>query len=108
MNYCYNHTLAIVSREAGRTDAMVGFFKGHLRIYEIDKSNREGGFSGRRDGPFEVWLDAYRSEDPEAWKFSRRIFWEEHNNIMRYMQEHPGRFRAGCAIATNNAPVTTK
>src|SRR5437667_15647 len=107
-NYCYRRALGIVSEDAGRADAMVRFYQGHLRIYEIDKSNREGGFSGRREGPFELWFDPYRAEDPEAWRYSRRVFWEEHNKMMHYMQEHPGRFRAGSSAVTNNVSNGTK
>jgi hypothetical protein len=107
-NYCYRRVLGIVSEDAGTTHAMKSFYQGHLRIYEIDTLNAQGGFSGRRDGPFEVWLDEYRAKDPEAWKFSRRIFWEEHNKMMRYMQDHPGKFRAGSAAITNSIPNATK
>jgi len=87
---------------------MVRFYHGYLRSYQVDKSNAEGGFSGHRDGPFEVWLDACRPEDPKAWRFSREIFWEEHNKMMRYLQDHPKKFRLGSSAITNTVPHTVQ
>jgi hypothetical protein len=91
-----------VSEEAGSSEAMVRFYQGRLRIYEINKTWTNAGFSGRREGPFEIWHDEYRADYPEEWKFSRRIFWEKHNKMMHYMQEHPDRFRAGVAAMGTN------
>ena len=105
-NHSCRHVLEIVSQEAGLSSAMVSFYQGNLRIYEIDKSKTEGGFSGHREGPFEVWFDTYRAEDPEV--FTKALFGGTQQNDALYAgpsQEVPGRFRCNhkqCAM--NGAP----
>jgi len=62
-------------------------------------------FSGRRDGPFEVWLDEYHDSMPEPWHYAQRRKLEAHNRQMRYMYKHPARFSGNNLIgqeATNN------
>ncbi len=80
-NYWWRRSVDLVADEAGASWAMSSFRRGRLTIWEINPTNDFPRFSGRRDGPFEIWLDEYQLE--------------AHNRQMRYMYEHPERFTIG-------------
>jgi len=94
-NYWWRRSVDLVADEAGASWAMSSFRRGRLAIWEINSTNDFPRFSGRRDGPFEVWLDEYHPYMPAPWQYAERRKIEAHNRQMRYMYEHPERFTLG-------------
>ena len=93
-NYWWKRSLDIVADQAGASQAMSTFRRGDLVLWEISKTNDTIRFSGRHDGPFEIWLDEYHPEMPSPWQYSRHRLNQAHNAQMRYMYEHPQKFKA--------------
>ena len=94
-NYWWRRSVDFVADEAGASWAMSSFRRGHLAIGEINPTNDFPRFSGRRDGPFEVWLDEYHADMPGPWQYAERRKIAAHNRQMRYMYDHPERFTLG-------------
>jgi hypothetical protein len=94
-NYWWRRSMDVVADEAGVSWAMSSFHKGHLAIWEINPTNDFPRFSGRRDGPFEIWLDECHPDMPGPWQYAQRRKVDAHNRQMRYMYEHPERFTPG-------------
>jgi hypothetical protein len=94
-NYWWRRSVDLVADEAGASWAMRGFRRGQLTIWEINPTNDFPRFSGRRDGPYEVWLVEYHADMPGPWRYAERRKVEAHNRQMRYMYEHPDRFTPG-------------
>jgi hypothetical protein len=69
-NYWWRRSVDFVADEAGASWAMASFHRGHLAIWEIIPTNDFPRFSGRRDGPFEIWLDEYHTELPGPWRYA--------------------------------------
>lgn len=91
--FWWRKTVDDVAEIAGAAQAMSTFRHGHLVLWEIETTNTSIRYSGRHDGPFEVWLDEYQPEMPAPWQYSRRKLDEAHNAQMRYMFDHPKKFR---------------
>ena len=106
-NYWWRQSIDLVADEAGASAAVSSFPRGRLILWEINPTNDVPRFSGRREGPFEVWLDEYHPEMPEPWQYSFRRHNEAHNRQMRYMYKHPERFMPGSPTnrATASAPT---
>jgi hypothetical protein len=94
-NYWWRRSVDFVADEAGASLAMKTFHRGQLAIWEINPTNDFPRFSGRRDGPFEVWFDEYHAYMPAPWQYAQRRKLEAHNRQMHYMYEHPERFTPG-------------
>lgn len=94
-DYWWRRSVDAVADEAGASWAMSSFRRGHLAIWEINPTNDFPRFSGRRDGPFEIWTIEYHSTMPAPWQYAERRKVEAHNRQMRYMYEHPERFTPG-------------
>jgi hypothetical protein len=92
-NFWLKKSLDHMADQAGAMQAMSEFRKGRLVIWEIIPTNDFPRFSGRYDGPFEVWLDEYHPDMPSAWKYAQRRLDEAHNAQMRLMYQHPERFK---------------
>jgi hypothetical protein len=99
-NYAYRTVLEATAEDDGRLKAMWSFHKGSLKLWQFEPTNHETRFSGHLDGPFEVWLTECPTNMPAAWTFAERIIWDEHNKMMRYMYQHPDRFK-GDTTPTN-------
>lgn len=108
-NYCYKRKLEAVSKLAGLDDAIVSYGRGYLRLYELDETNRDRSeFTGRREGPFEIWHLPYNASEPASWRSSDRIYWQEYNDMMHYQFNNPKRYRSGSLLVTNNVVRQTK
>ena len=94
-NYWWRRSVDFVADEAGRSWAMSTFHRGQLILWEINPTNDFPRFSGRRDGPFEIWLYDYQAEIPAPWHYADRRKVEAFNRQMRNMYEHPERFTLG-------------
>jgi hypothetical protein len=101
-NYWWKRSLDKVADQAGMAQAMSTFRSGRLVLWEIDTTNDATGFSGRRDGPFEIWFDEYHSELPSPWNYAQRRMNQAHNATMRRMYEHPPKFRTNVLQSTTN------
>ena len=94
-NYWWKQSVNHVADEAGASWAMASFRRGRLTIWEQHPTNDFPRFSGRMDGPFEIWLGDYHAGLPGPWQYAQRRKLEAHNKQMRYMYEHPERFTPG-------------
>lgn len=94
-NYWWRRSVDLIADEAGASWAMRSFRRGQLTIWEINPTNDFPRFSGRRDGPYEVWLVDHLANMPAPWQYAERRKVEAHNRQMRYMYEHPDRFTPG-------------
>jgi hypothetical protein len=94
-NYWWRQSVDLVADEAGTSWAMRSFRRGHLALWEISPTNDFPRFSGRREGPYEIWLDEYHPNMPAPWQYTERRKIQAHNRQMRYMYEHPERFTPG-------------
>jgi hypothetical protein len=94
-NYWWRRSVDLIADEAGASWAMSSFRRGQLAIWEINPTNDFPRFSGRRDGPFEIWLDEYHAYMPAPWQYTQRRKLEAYNAQMRYMYGHPERFTPG-------------
>ena len=104
-NYWWRRSVDLVADEAGVGEAKTSFCKGNLVMWEIDQTNDFPRFSGRRDGPFDVWLVEYHAGMPSPWQYAQRRKIEAHNSHMRFMYDHPERFNKDSLPlqrATNN------
>ncbi len=90
-NYWWRRSVDLVADEAGASWAISSFRRGQLAIWEINPTNDFPRFSGRREGPFEIWLDEYHPEMPAPWQYTERRKIEAHNRQMRYIYDHPGK-----------------
>ena len=92
-NFWLKKSLDHMADQAGAMQAMSEFRRGRLVLWEIVPTNDFPRFSGRYDGPFEVWLDEYHPDMPSAWKYAQRRLDKAHNAQMRLMYQHPERFK---------------
>ena len=91
----------------GGGDAVSTFQRGHLLLRMIEGENDNYRFSGRKEGPFEIWLVEYHSDMPAAWHYAQRRNAEEFNRQMRYMHDHPDRFKyfgSDADMSVSNTP----
>jgi len=103
-NYAYRMVLKGTAEDDGRLKAMWSFRKGSRKLWHFDPTNHETRFSGSMDGSLEIWFLECPSNMPAAWTFAERTIWEEHNNMMRYMYQHPQRFTNDTVTITNAVP----
>jgi len=55
--FWWRKTVDALAATAGAAQAMSTFRHGQLVLWEIDTTNNSIRYSGRHDGPFQVWLD---------------------------------------------------
>ena len=93
-NHWWRISVDELANEAGISWAMRSFRRGQLTLWESNPTNDSPRFSGRRDGPFDIWLDDYH-DGPAPWHYAERKKLDAHNKQMRYMYDHPERFTPG-------------
>src|SRR5213080_2480949 len=71
-NYWWRQSVDLVGDEAGVSSAMSSFRRGQLVLWEINPTNDFPRFSGRREGPFAVWLGEYHAGMPAPWQYAER------------------------------------
>jgi len=106
-NYWWKKSVDLVADEAGSSWAMSSFRRGHLAVWELHPTNDFPRHSGRHDGPFEVWLDEYHAM-PVPWLYAQRRKLDAHNRQMRYMYEHPDKFRSEIQAGPKQTNDTTR
>ncbi len=72
----------------GTREAKDDFSKGIVRLYQLDKERRESTFSGKKDGPYEVWNHSYYPSLGEPSRYSEEMFVHYYNAKMRHLVEH--------------------
>ena len=83
-----------VASQAGVASASLDFRKGNMVLWVFEGTDINVHYSGRHDGPFEVWVDAYHPDNPWPVEYARRKVAEVHNERLRYMYDHPDKFIA--------------
>lgn len=78
---------------AGAMQAHADYANGVHRQYELVADTRSG-FTGRHDGPFEVWRWTYYPDLGQSHLRANQAFVEMYNTKMRFMLQHPDEFRA--------------
>jgi hypothetical protein len=71
---------------------MDDFRDGHLRLYVFEAPNDKRRFTGRNEGPFEIWIPPIHPELGNAHLYSTEQFIEFYNRKMRLMHSHPDKF----------------
>jgi hypothetical protein len=77
---------------AATLQALSDFRAGELRLYELVEDGNHG-FANRYDGSFEIWYKPYYSTLGGSQKYTQETFIEAYNRKMRYMYEHPEKFK---------------
>lgn len=76
--------------------AMEDFRQGKLRLLAIDGENEGLKYSGKKEGPFEIWNPQFLPGLGYPHRFTKERYVEFYNRKMRYMHEHPKEFLAPC------------
>lgn len=77
---------------AAAMQAYADFANGVLRQYELVPDENRAKFTGRHDGPFEVWTWPYFPSLGRGDIYATQRFVEIYNLKMRYMQRNPAAF----------------
>ena len=73
--------------------AMEDYQQGHLRLFTLSGENEKPRFTGKLDGPFEIWTPQFYPTLGRAHRYSTEQFIEFYNRKMRYMHSHPDMFQ---------------
>lgn len=93
-NEAYGLTGLVATKQA-----MEDFSHGNLRLLAISGRNEELRYSGRNEGPFEVWTPQFLPSLGYPHRFVTEKYVEFYNRKMRYMHEHPEKFKC-CSEAS--------
>ncbi len=94
LNYCWKRAMDDVASQAGIASASLDFRKGNMILWVFEGTDINVHYSGRHDGPFKVWADAYYPDNPWPIEYARRRVAEVHNERLRYMYDRPDKFIA--------------
>ncbi|HXE55399.1 MAG TPA: hypothetical protein VN541_20410 [Tepidisphaeraceae bacterium] len=78
---------------AGSMQAHADYCNGVLREYELSAGGHSD-FTGRRDGPFQIWRWTYYPDLGRNNRFANQAFVQAYNSRMKFMQAHPDEWRA--------------
>lgn len=92
-NFWLKRTVDYLANEAGAGQAMSEFRRGQLVLWETVPTNDFPRFSGRYDGPFQIWLDEYHPDLPSVWHYGQLRQNEAHNAQMKLMNKQPAKFK---------------
>lgn len=91
-NLLWKQEMYGIATYAATIRALDDFRAGKLRLYELVKDG-DLEFSERYDGPFEIWYKPYYLILGRPDKYTQETFIEAYNRKMRYMHEHPEKFK---------------
>jgi hypothetical protein len=80
------------AESSGQLEAQAAFRKGFLWLYKIDGQCDEDRFSGKKEGPFEIWIKFYQPALGPAHRDTTERWVESFNEQMRRMQKEPEKF----------------
>jgi hypothetical protein len=92
VNHCWKEAMDDIASQAGVASASLDFRKGNMVLWAFEGTDINVHYSGRHDGPFEVWVDAYYPDNPWPMEYARRKVAAVHNEYLRHMYEHPDKF----------------
>ena len=92
-NFWLRRTVDYLADEAGAGQAMSEFRHGQLVLWETVPTNDFPRFSGRYDGPFQIWFDEYHPDLPSVWHYGQLRHNEAHNTQMKLMHKQPAKFK---------------
>lgn len=89
--------VSVWAGHAAALEALSDFENGRLRVFELAridlaKGGQQSAFTGRRDGPFEIWTRAYFAYLGPPDRYANEQFITAYNDKMRYMHSNPERF----------------
>jgi|HubBroStandDraft_6_1064221.scaffolds.fasta_scaffold508408_1 hypothetical protein len=94
------------AQSAGRSEAMNLFNKGRLMLYVIDGECDGGKFTGKHEGPFEVWIHFYQPSLGAAHRYSTFQFVEGFNDEMRHLQRGAEKkVKSGITVDRTNSTI---
>ncbi len=79
---------------AASGQALDDYRAGTLRLYELVE-NGECEFSGRYEGPFEIWYWPYYPISGHPGKYTQEVFIEAYNRKMNYMHKNSENSKLG-------------
>jgi len=109
--HVWRDTVDTVAEQAGGQWALACFRADKLMVYQMDVGAAETNgmpiFSGRRDGPFEVWLYPDYTELSMQARYGQRKVIEAFDAEMRSMYKHPKFYRQESG-QTNSTVINDK
>ena len=92
LNYLWQEQTFGLASYMGTERALHDFRQGKLRIFKVADASDNDKFSGRSDGPFQIWIPAYFPSlgYPEVYATKQMV--EAYNAKMRFMHQHPQQF----------------
>lgn len=91
-NWRWKDSASSFAKYAGALQAMDDFEAGRYRLYQLIE-DRDSEFTGRYEGPFEIWYKPYYPILGWPDKYCAKMFIKIYNSKMRYMHEHPEKFK---------------
>lgn len=104
--FWWRRAAEMMADESGHGEAVQEFRRGALVLWETNPTNDFPRFSGRMDGPFQIWLVEYHPEIPGPIQMAQQRKFEAHNLQMRRMMEDPKKYKFGIdreGTATNKS-----
>ena len=92
-NWSWKQEAFVLAVHLGALRADHDFKNGTIRLLELDGEQDRNEFTGRLDGPFEIWNSQYFPSRGYPHQYSTEQMVIMYNSRMRYMAEHPDDFR---------------
>ncbi len=73
--------------------AMDDFREGHLVLYTLSSESEKPQYTGKHDGPFEIWTYPFSPDLGRAHRYSKEQFVDFYNRKMRYVHSHADKFQ---------------
>jgi hypothetical protein len=88
----WRDTVQLKASMQATLQALDDYKAGILRIYTVQGQRESPAFTGRHEGPFEVWSPQFYPSLGPAHRLSTEEYAKAYNNKMRYMYDHPDRW----------------
>ena len=109
--HIWREAVDTVADEAGSEWATISIRGDHFMIYELSvgvaETNGMPEFSGRRDGPFEVWLAPDYTDLAAPFRYAQRKEIEAFNSHMRFLYKHPQFYRKESGVTNTTSRPNT-
>ena len=99
-NYWWEEETYGLAGMVAASQAMDDYRHGRLRLRVLQGENERQRYSGSNDGRFEIWIPQFNPSLGYPHRFSTEQQTQFYNRKMRYMHEHPDKFKA----MTNTEP----
>ncbi len=104
LNYLWQQQTFGLASYMGAERALHDFRQGKLRIFKIAGASDNDKFSGRSEGPFQIWIPAYFPSlgYPELYATKQMV--RVYNAKMRFMHQHPQQFITAAPVRRVKRP----